>query len=284
MWSVFTPNGIYASHEVNYKYPVVFCLHGNNNNILLAETYGFAELGGKEGFITIVPWAQNEDIILEEVPRILKILHDKNYPIDDSRIYASGFSKGGLATMRVGMNYPEIFAAIAPGGIRPTGVVGDNDAALNAVTPNMGFTSKMFEQVALLKMPVLFFGGTCDNMPLSANVENWIKISGALAPEVTAQTIEKMTSQSGYGVERMTGLQFNLDQMKIVPMDGTYYYMGSYYNEDNVCTFRVVAVDGTPHWLVKSEAAVVWDFLSQFSRNRTTGKLMYPKSELNKVK
>jgi hypothetical protein len=60
--------------------------------------------------------------------------------------------------------------------------------------------------------------------------------------------------------------------------------MGSYYNEDNVCTFRVVAVDGTPHWLVKSEAAVVWDFLSQFSRNRTTGKLMYPKSELNKVK
>jgi poly(3-hydroxybutyrate) depolymerase len=277
MWSVFTPNGIYDNYDKDHKFPVVFCLHGNNNNILMAETYGFAELGGKEGFITIVPWAQNEDIILDEVPRILKILHEKNYPIDESRIYATGFSKGGAATMRVGITYPETFAAIAPGGAGPASIVGENDKALTQMGPNLGFTASQYANAAKFKMPVLFFGGTCDNMPLSANAANWIGISGAIAPRVTEETVANVIAHSGYGVERMTGLQFDLDKMKILPLDGTYYYVGSYYNEDGVCTFRTVAVEGAPHWLVKSEAAVVWEFLSQFARDKANGKLLYTK-------
>lgn len=277
MWSVFTPNGYYEAYDENYKFPLVFCLHGNNNNILLAETYGFAELGGKEGFITVVPWADNEDIILEEVPRIMNILREKGYPIDESRIYATGFSKGGAATMRVGINYPEMIAAIAPGGAHPASKVAENDKALNEMGPSLGFTAKQYENVAKYKLPVLFFGGTCDNMPLTANAQNWIDISGAIAPEVTEETVTNITEHSGYGVERMTGLQFDLDQMEIKAQDDTYYYTGSYFNEDGVCTFRVLAVEGVPHWLVKSEAAEVWKFLSQFARDRETGKLMYTK-------
>lgn len=277
MWSVFTPNQIYETYKEDYKFPLVFCLHGNNNNILLAETYGFAELGGKEGFITVVPWAQNEDIILEEVPRILGILHEKGYPVDDSRIYATGFSKGGAATMRVGMAYTDIFAAIAPGGANAASVVGENDEALNTMGPSLGFTASQYANAAKYKLPVLFFGGTCDNMPLSANTGNWIEITGAIAPEVTEETVADIVAHSGYGVERMTGLQFKLNEMQIIPLDDTYYYIGSYYNEDGVCTFRAVAVEGAPHWLVKSEAAVVWEFLSQFARDRETGKLLYTK-------
>lgn len=277
MWSVFTPNGIYETYSEDYKFPLVFCLHGNNNNILMAETYGFAELGGKEGFITVVPWAQNERIILEEVPRILGILHEKGYPIDDSRIYATGFSAGGAATMRVGITYTDKFAAIAPGGAGPARMVGENDEALNSRGPGMGFTADQFANAAKYKLPVLFFGGTCDNMPLSASAGNWIKISGAIAPEVTEETVANILAHSGYGVERLTGLHFDLDEMLILPLDDTYYYIGSYYNEDGVCTFRTVAVEGAPHWLIKSEAAVVWEFLSQFARDTETGKLLYTK-------
>lgn len=275
MWSVFTPNGIYDQYEAGHKFPVVFCLHGNNNDILLAETYGFAELGGKEGFITIVPWAQNEDIILEEVPRILDILRQKNYPIDETRIYATGFSKGGAATMRVGLAYPDIFAAIAPGGAQPARLVAEDDKALTEMGPSLGFTANQYANAAKYKLPVLFFGGTCDNMPLSMHAGNWIGISGAKAPEVTEESVGNIIARSGYGVERMTGLQFNLDEMDIVPLDDTWYYIGSYYNEDGVCTFRTVAVEGAPHWLVKSEAAVVWEFLSQFARERDNGRLLY---------
>jgi len=246
IWSVFIPNGIYDQYEAGHKFPVVFCLHGNNNDILLAETYGFAELGGKEGFITIVPWAQNEDIILEEVPRILDILREKDYPIDESRIYATGFSKGGAATMRVGIAYPDIFAAIAPGGAQPARLVVEDAKALTEMGPSLGCPASQYANAAKYKMPVLFFGGTCDNMPLSAHAGNWIGISGAIAPEVTEESVGNITARSGYGVERMTGLQFDLDEMEIVPLDNTWYYIGSYYNEDGICTFRTVAVEGGP--------------------------------------
>jgi hypothetical protein len=96
---------------------------------------------------------------------------------------------------------------------------------------------------------------------------------------VTEETVANVVAHSGYGVERMTGLQYDLDNMKIIPLDGTYYYIGGYNNEDGVCTFRAVAVEGAPHWLVKSEAAVVWEFLSQFARDRATGKLLYTKQD-----
>ncbi len=277
MWSVFTPNGIYQSYDEGHKFPLVFCLHGNDNEILLAETYGFAELGGEEGFITVIPWAKNEDIILEEIPRILDILREKNYPIDESRIYATGFSKGGMATMRAGMNFPEMLAAIAPGGAGPASVVGENDEALNAVGPSLGFTAEQYANAAKYTLPVLFFGGTCDNMPINSNAKNWIGITGAVAPEITDETVANTTANSGYGVERMTGLNYDLDGMEIRALDGTYYYIGSYFNEDGICTFRTVAVEGAPHWLIRSESAVVWEFLSQFSRDRSTGKLLYSK-------
>jgi hypothetical protein len=275
MWSVFTPNGIYNSYDEDHRFPVVFCLHGNTNDIMLTETYGFADLGGKEGYMTVIPWAQNEDIILEEVPRILAILRNEGYPIDESRIYATGFSKGGMATMRVGMEYPGLFAAIAPGGMGAAGIVESSEENNGRMMPSFGFTEGQYSIAAKYRLPVLFFGGTCDNMPLSANASHWIGITGAVAPKVTEETVADITAHSGYGVERMTGLQFSLDEMEIRLLDGTYYYIGSYYNEEGICTFRSVAVEGAPHWLVKSEAAVVWEFLSQFARDPATGRLLY---------
>ena len=178
--------------------------------------------------------------------------------------------------MRVGIEYPSLFAAIAPGGAGPAGIVESSQSGTPNLSPmSFGFTEGQYAMAAKNKIPVLFFGGTCDNMPISANAANWIRISGAIAPETTQETVANITANSGYGVERMTGLQYDLDGMEIRPLDGSYYYIGSYYNEDGVCTFRTVAVEGAPHWLVMSEAAVVWEFLSQFARDPSTGELLY---------
>jgi len=71
-------------------------------------------------------------------------LREKNYPIDESRIYATGFSKGGAATMRVGIAFPEIFAAIAPGGAGPASLTGENDKAPAQMGPYLGFTADQY--------------------------------------------------------------------------------------------------------------------------------------------
>ena len=266
MWSVFVPTA--ARFADTDKFPLVFCLHGNNNNILLTETYGFAKLGGEKGFITVIPWAQNEDIIIEEIPRILEILRSEKYPIDESRIYVTGFSKGGLATQTVALAYSDVFAAAAPGGFSPIGV-SESASPIRSGSLNWSFQPEAFEQAKT--MPMIIFGGSCDSMPIDTSaVKEWIALAGANAPE------DILLSQSDLPVEQFTGLRYQTpEQMEIREYDGQNYYIGSYYNADGFCTFRAVSVEGAPHWLMPSEAKVVWEFLSQFARDTETGELIY---------
>ena len=77
-------------------------------------------------------------------------------------------------------------------------------------------------------------------------------------------------------VERFTGLRYAAqNQTEVRQYDGQNYYIGSYYNSDGVCTFRAVSVEGAPHWPMPSEAKVVWEFFSQFARDKDTHKLVY---------
>ena len=121
-WAVLVPVSAYSaeSKQSGRVYPVMFCLHGNTNTILTAESYGFAEVGAREEFITMIPYANNHETILEDVPRMMETLKE-NYPVDESRIYAVGFSAGGAAAINLALEYPTLFAAIAPGGCDITG-------------------------------------------------------------------------------------------------------------------------------------------------------------------
>ena len=272
MWSVFVP--VSEQYDENHLFPVVFCLHGHNNNILLAETYGFAKLGGSEGYITIVPWAKDEDIIVDEIPRILNLLRDAGYPIDESRIYAAGFSKGGMATQTIALKYSDIFAAVAPGGCGPLGT-DKNAMPISSGSLNWSFQPEEFEKANT--MPVLFFGGSCDSMPINTfSVNDWIHLSGANAPEMPEEWFSGSTLASDNDVERFTGLRYDAqDQTEVRQYDDQNYYIGSYYNDAGVCTFRAVSVEGAPHWPMPSEAKVIWEFFSQFARDMNTHELIY---------
>ena len=271
MWSVFMPVGEY---DEDHQFPVVFCLHGHDNNIFLAETYGFARLGGSEGFITVVPWAKDEDIIVEEIPRILDVLRDEGYPMDESRIYAAGFSKGGMAAQTVALRYWDIFAAVAPGGCGPFGT-DENASPISTGSLSWSFRPEEFENANA--MPVLFFGGSCDSMPIdTASVNEWILLAGANAPEMPDEWFSDQAPASENDVEKFTGLKFDSqNQTEVRQYDGQNYYIGSYYNDAGICTFRAVSVEGAPHWPMPSEAKVVWEFFSQFSRDNDTHELVY---------
>jgi polyhydroxybutyrate depolymerase len=58
---------------------------------------------------------QENDRDLKFVDAIVKSLREK-YSIDDARIYATGFSNGGLFTYLLLSQRPNVFAAFAPGG------------------------------------------------------------------------------------------------------------------------------------------------------------------------
>ena len=287
-WAAYIPNGIYFDGGDDYKYPVVFVMHGGNNTILMTESYGWSELCGKEGFITVIPWAQSYDngsIMLQEIPRIMDTLR-QDYAIDESRVYAVGFSAGGRTCINSLMEYPDFFAAgaIQPTSLFPSGEEAEyqNDYGFKTV-----FTHEDFERITSYTMPLMMYGGTYESCwPVSLDYDlarkvssedltRYLSITGAVFPEITDEGRKTIASQAGNIASRLTGFDFDPKDTRIVERQGTYCVLGGYNNADGVCTFCCLAVEGMPHWPLYCQAELIWDFMSQFARDMETGELLY---------
>jgi len=101
-------------------WPFLIFLHGSGSAIEDIEqirTTGpprLFEEGMSHDFVLLAP--QLHDNVPWDIERIhaliLKIMNE--YHIDDHRIYLTGLSRGGFGTWELAVNYPELFAAIAP--------------------------------------------------------------------------------------------------------------------------------------------------------------------------
>ena len=108
------------------KVPLLVFMHGGSDNPEeAAQMSRFHEIGEKEDFITVYPWAGNkagwnmklleEDSENKDDVRYIIALIDymiANYPVEEQRIYLSGFSNGAGMAQTVGMLHPERIAAI----------------------------------------------------------------------------------------------------------------------------------------------------------------------------
>lgn len=121
-WYEYVPPQLRGSKE---KVPLLFYFHGIGCVPLYgAEQSGWHDIADKEGFIVVYPkpatnkmWNVWDEPILPSDHAFVLALVDhmkKTYPIDESRIYISGFSMGGMMTHSLACAYPDIFAAAAP--------------------------------------------------------------------------------------------------------------------------------------------------------------------------
>jgi polyhydroxybutyrate depolymerase len=119
----------YASAPEPQPVPLVLVFHGVlDTGAEMAEQTGFSELSEEEGFIVAYPdgvgrrWnagffrpdspfdqASRDDVAFVDV--LIERL-SATYRIDETRVYAAGFSNGGMFSYRLGAERPETFAAI----------------------------------------------------------------------------------------------------------------------------------------------------------------------------
>ncbi len=164
----FTVNGMerealifLPSTSSNMKAPVILAFHGHGGNMHFAAR-GMAFQNAWPEAIVVYPqglptpgiildregkrpgWqrepGQEGDRDLKFVDAILATLREK-HSIDENRIYATGFSNGGLFTYLLLSQKPDVFAAFAPGGA--------------ALLPRVPLTKAR---------PVLHYGGRSDQL------------------------------------------------------------------------------------------------------------------------
>jgi polyhydroxybutyrate depolymerase len=116
-----------ASVQKGQRVPVVLNFHALASNGQIQEDLsGMRSIADREGFILVSPNASgtpsgwnallNADSGVDDVQFVDDLLDEllQDYCVDGRRIYATGFSSGGMITSRIGCELGSRFAAVAP--------------------------------------------------------------------------------------------------------------------------------------------------------------------------
>lgn len=97
----------------NGKVPLVLVFHGGGDSAYATASLAeWPEIGQREGFITVAV-EMHLNVTATEVCALIDHLLQE-YSIDESRIYATGFSMGGIKSWDLFEQCPERFAALMP--------------------------------------------------------------------------------------------------------------------------------------------------------------------------
>ncbi|RAJ00640.1 dienelactone hydrolase family protein [Paenibacillus pabuli] len=104
------------------KWPVILFLHGageRGNDLEMLKANGVPLIADQDKsfpFIVISPQCPQSELWANEKEAVMAILEQvlENYPADKKRVYLTGLSMGGYGSWHLPMDYPDVFAAIAP--------------------------------------------------------------------------------------------------------------------------------------------------------------------------
>lgn len=121
-WYEYVPPQLRGSRQ---KAPLLFYFHGIGCVPLYGvEQSGWHDIADRDGFIVVYPkpavnkmWNVWDDPVLPSDHAFVLALIERmkqTYAIDETRIYVTGFSMGGMMTHAMACAYPELFAAAVP--------------------------------------------------------------------------------------------------------------------------------------------------------------------------
>lgn len=268
-YAVFTPLDMDSSK----RYALVYDSHGGMLPINGHECAGFPMLAAAAKYICVLPnnRGPSNDGVQFEFPRILNELVRKGYPIDQSRVYAVGYSSGSDATGVLACGWPELIAAISPDP-------GGNLFAKGKWYAHPEFYAKNLD----LALPIICVGGTMDGgdkYPFTAphHFENF---------NIWMQTIVKVANYTPLTLEQSRAIQAGADRARQIfgfdfhrtftaHMEGIDWHCGDFLDADCVTRARFISGEGLPHVQTGYHAAIVWDFVKHFSRDTSTGASIY---------
>lgn len=265
-WASYVPMSAYEEANADKTYPVMVVCRGGDDPKYTAECFGFVHYAAEtQEYIVVIPTDRDPDA----VQRMLDELK-ADYPVDESRIYVTGNSMGGVQALANGWAYPEVFSAVVPFGI--------------GAQSNM--EEDALEKVEEIKMPMFYLYGSMDcyhSFPITEcamkevndgvrEINELLAANDCVFEELTVEEAEDLVENSDDYIKKMTGMNFTETWSE--EREDTTYYFGEYCTEDGQSMYRVAIAENGTHWHSPSYPELIWDYVSQFSRNTETGELV----------
>ena len=294
-WASYLPKS-YVDHPDNGRtYPLLFVLHGANNPIYLAESYGYTHIAAREELIVIIP----EDEAPENIDRLFAYAKE-HYPVDWSRVYMVGYSLGGFMTSRHALRWPHRFAAVGCGGMLFANGPAAPHVQADQLWPGEDITVEMVQHAEEFKIPACICIGEQEVLgllpitqdePVNPWVEelhkndrqgridlssknkiqslnNWRIANGCEA--VDEPTVRAAAAETADPVEKIIGFPF--EKTSVIVREKRSHYVGDSVSSDGETRLRVIAMGNSPHWPSQALCELTWEFISRFAADPETGK------------
>lgn len=283
-WNSFVPVSAFDPANKDRRYPVVVVLHGGFNPISVIDGWGWVQEAAKREWIVIVPSIELDDIIEEILNEAKKL-----YPVDESRIYACGFSYGGFMSNLLGNKRPDLFAAVAPCGAPISD--GYCEEAMGP-EPQKPFDGKPRAIEMGTYMPVMniygnldgfrfpfydftsYFTGENGTKDLIDGINSWARVNHV--KEISLDEVMALKGREDISIEEKNiGLPLEPDCRETVARDGIVSHIASLKSEDGIVRMKIMCEMNMPHWPTPEMSRQAFSFFSHFSRDPETKESIY---------
>ncbi len=259
-WFEYLPEEVLQNTAPPGTVPLILANHGGGDDPRqFVEEIGLLPLAGSERFAIVAPEHQSiAGVLADALPELVQYML-KTYPaLDPSRVYVTGYSMGGAATLRAIAGNPLIFAAAVP----------------MAAAPYTG-TPEQAERLQKARLPVMF---TTSSFDLGGAFD---QVNGRIAVGYQTQLnlflgYNGMKRIDAYDFKNYPVNGFKADRMVRVKLNGEYDSYRWYLND--AAGVPMVALSYTmnlQHALYPEYGKIAWEFFKHYSRDRKTGAIKY---------
>lgn len=236
------------------KIPLVMCFHGGGDSAMCMVALSDWHLVTEKYKFLLVSVENHMNSTATEAVQLINHLKEK-YPIDDERIYATGFSMGGCKTWDIFQEYPNLFAAVAP-------MDATFDVGLNVYGQPV---AKINQNIIL---PVFYVGGEDTPLPelpfqeekCTNRMAYVLKVNQAITP-YNAKFEEKENWENPiWGIDGDVICKAE-DKRK-----GSILTMHLFESVNGCCYSIFASATNQAHEMRHLNCENAWKFLSQFSR------------------
>ncbi len=263
-WLEVLPQDVLDGTAAKGSVPLVLATHGAGDDPLqFLDEDGLLELAGKEHFAIVAPYHQqlSTDVVSAVMPKLVQYMLDTYPALDASRVYATGYSMGGGAAILSVLGDLGLFAAVVPQGAvaRPA-------------------TDEQKAEFDKYDLPAMFITSTNDFYILNDNSMS----DGSTNPLADHQSMINMFLT----INGMENIVYDFDTYRYFGAKADSYVKTTLNNEytnqiwmlnnaDGIPMVGYSITDYLPHGLYPEYATLAWDFLKHYSRDLSTGSIVY---------
>lgn len=238
------------------RIPTVMAFHGGGDSAMIIGNFssGWSLVANKYNFLLICVENHLNSTATETIELIEKL--KEKYPIDPDRIYATGFSMGGIKSWDMYQEYPNYFTAVAP----------------MSATTEPGFNVSFGKSIRLNNdtvLPVFYVGGAMSPLPeLSKHAEKCFqRLTYVLEVNKCTKKVNVDYNDRTTWEDEIWALKGDSTvKLNSFQKEGRVMTLELFDSEDGKCYTVFGSINDQQHELHYHQCEYAYRFMSQFRR------------------